>query len=351
MKKRTFYKNNNGNSLVELLISTLIFSLVAGVMLSLFSMNTREFASAFYNKQDVLTSATDALTRIGLLVRSGRSFGDNFGAMPPSTAPVFDFTKLSAGVSKNLGIDTTAISAVTGAQFLVSPTFPSKGDPYYGTNSPPNLNAIPASLYGGVPPWSCPTHTLSQDTLVVQVPVFINSAGQDPTQAPNQNLPYIWPATYTGASLASITAAAGTLVKTGTAEAVDTYVFKVVADPNNTGTFAIQEAAFPANPPSFHPSNVKINLTKPATIASSIVGPFDSANKISIFSYIEKINNSDTVNPPDANYITSDYNGVIVNFEVLKQQQGAKASVASFRSEYYLRNNSQAALQGVSSSY
>lgn len=354
-----------GQSVVELLIGTLIFTTVATVMLSLYSINTMEL-SKFWNKSDVLTSATDGIARLGLLIRSARGFGDNYGVVQSNGDVLIDFTKMLNG-NKIAGINTNATAGglLNGSQFLISPTFPSAGDPYYGTGN------LPGSIYGGTwpmqssPQLAAPSgpgqpaapgqYTLSQDCLIVQVPVFVGcppgggGIGLDPfdDQAKNggAQAPYVWPATFDGNQSAQ-----------AALQAVDTYVFKVMPDPNAPGTFMLQEAAFPACPAgganpyggayTGHPTNVYLSTTAPVTVVRGIVGPLDLAGNISIFSYVEKVNNTTTNTPPDATHMLTDYNGVIINMEVLKTQSGSKAAVGSFKTEFFLRNNSQVTLQG-----
>ncbi len=361
-------RQSGGGSILELLIGTVMFSIVATVMLSMYSLNTREL-SGFYNKQDVITQATDAIGKIGLLTRTARGIGDNYGIIQPNGTPLFDFTKLLSGDpnAKQNGINVTATTnnLLNGTNFLISPTFPSAGDPYYGSGN------LPGSVYGGVwpmtaaaqisppgPPAQPGRYTLGQDTLIMQCPVFIGPApgglGQDPTNNGTRSYPtdpavlstYIWPSTWDGK------AAGGG----GVMQAVDTYVFRVLPDPNQAGTFMLQQAAFPACPQggvnptggvyNGHPTNVRLGLTAAQTLVTGIVGPLDAAGNVSVFSYVEKVNNTSTSTPPDAAHVLTDYNGVIVNLEVLKQQAGRKASVAAFKTEFFLRNNSQITLMG-----
>lgn len=360
MKNQRLHRSSGGASLVELMIGTLMFSIVATVMLSIYSLNTREL-SGFYNKQDVITQATDAIAKIGMLTRTARGFGDNYGIIQPDATPLFDFTKLLSGDqnAKQSGINVTATTTnlLNGSAFLISPTFPSPGDPYYGTG------ALPASVYGGQWPMLASAqvngapalpgrYTLGQDTLIVQVPVFIGSnpnpgapgVGLDPSQG--GVAPFIWPATWNGQPPGA----------SGVMQAVDTYVFKVSPNPQQPGTWMLQQAAFPACPQgganplggvyNGHPTNVRMGLVAPQTLVTGIVGPLDNQGNISIFNYVEKVNNTATVTPPDAAHVLTDYNGVIVNMEVLKTQSGRKASVAAFKTEFFLRNNSQITLMG-----
>lgn len=364
MEDQKQMRSLSGQSIVELLIGTLIFSIVATVLLSMLSINTKAM-SGFFNKTDVISQASDAMTKIGVLVRTARGFGDQYGVIQPNAQPMFDFSALLSGDPKlkQFGINATAptSSLLNGTGFLLSPSFPAPGDPYYGTGILPN------GMYGGtwpmtgqmgppsgpVAPAAPSQYTLAQDTLIVQVPVFVGTPpgggglGLDPSSdVGGAQKPYIWPATYNGKQAGA----------NGVMQAMDTYVFRVLPDPNQPGTWMMQEAAFPACPANVadpaggtytgHPTNVTLPTTGPMTLVKGIVGPLDLNGNINVFTYVEKCNNTFTNTPPDNAHVLSDYTGIIVNMEVLKNQSGTKASVAHFKTEYYLRNNSQITLMG-----
>ena len=368
MKEKRCCTRSRGSTLIELLVATSIMSVAAVLTLSLYSLNTVEL-SKFWNKGDVLTSATDAIGRIGITVRGARGLGDNFGNDQPlaTSSPILDVTKLQSGdpqVKQN-GINTGVVTnnLLNGTAFLISPIFPSPGDPYYYSGGAPTL---PVGIYNGAWPFppqlsgaAAGQYTLAQDTLIVQVPVFVGTPpggggiGIDPStdnplwpSAVGPQAPYIWPATFDGNGIV----AGGPVL-----QAVDTYVFRVIPDPGNPGTWVMQEAAFPACPNGApnplggtyngHPTNNTLPLSQPMVLLKGIVGPLDAQGNISVFSYIEKISNTSTNTPPAAGFLTTDYNGVVVNLEVVKSQEGTKAAVAHFKSEFFMRNNSQATLE------
>lgn len=377
---------SQGQSLIELLVATLVMAAAATVCLGLYSLNTREF-SGFWNKGEAITGAADALARIGLFTRCARSLGDSFGNMPPNTGSVFPMSTTSgkapsASDKAKYGYSiASSLSGLTSGQpGVIAPWFPSAGNPYYTNGS--GTAVLPASVYGGSWPWSTGTqvqlgppsgptiptpgmYQLAQDTLILQLPVFVgtpptipglgNDPGQDTAAGTNQG-PYIWPATWDGQP----TQAQDNML------AVDTYVIRVLPDPSssNPPTYMMQEAVFPACPAggaipapftgtyTGHPTNAPSNMLNgaPLTILKGIVGPVDSNGNISVFSYVEKINNTSTTMPAatGAVYVT-DYTGVIVNLEVIKNQMGSKASVSSFKTEFFIRNNSQCTLIGPGS--
>ena len=346
-----------GQSIVELLIATVLFSSVATIMLSMYSLNTKAL-SGFTNKGDVIRQTTVAMGNIGKLVRSARGFGDIYGVIQPQGNPLFNWSNLLSNDPnlRLLGINTqgTTGSILSGAGFSVSSVFPSPGDPYY-TNG-----ILPSAVYGGTWPWAGQTalagdpvavstyanakYILGPDTLIVQVPVFVGAPpagggiGLDPSSDPSgAQSPYIWPATWNG------TAA----TPAGVMQAMDTYIFRVIPDPDpaNLNQFIMQEAAFPANPGG-HPTNNLLPINAPVTIMTGIVGPLDANNHLQTFSYIEKVDNGSTTIPPATGYVLTDYNGVLVQAEVMRNNTGVKGAVACFKSEYYLRNNTQIQLMG-----
>lgn len=366
-------RTETGISIVEMLVGSLILTIVVTAVLGFMCTNTRE-ASGFYNKSDVITSATDALNRIGLLTRSARGFGENYGQMQVDITPSHDFTVLLAGgTNKQNGINTqtSAGGLLSGGSWTLEPWFPAAGDPYYCNSG--GGATCPASVYGGTWPWSgisqVPSppgpaappapgqYIMAQDCMILQVPVFVDSAGFDPTDpadpAPHTT-PYIWPATWDGL-----------VTPTGLApmQAVDTYVFRVIPDKTAgaaANTFMLQQACFPANPAgqpvpvahtpanfTGHPTNSNFSLKTPLTLVAGIVGPLDNSGQISVFNYIEKVNNTATVNPPAAGLYISDYTGVLISLEILKQGEGSKASVASFRTGFYVRNNAVTHMEGT----
>jgi type II secretory pathway pseudopilin PulG len=364
-------RNARGETLVSLLVSTLIMAICASALLALISINTK-YSSGFWNKADVLQSSKNALDRIGRLVRTARSLGDCYGVVSPSSTPQWNLT--THGPSDNIGgvaKATTTNTTIAAATFLVSPEFPSPGDPYYSNGAsgqqPPQ---------GGWPGWPNQTinppqtttgkYRLSQDTLIVQTPVFVDSNGKDPQEEPGKTytMPdgtkvsaYNWPVDWNGVSLAPPNAQ----LVNGTLQAMDTYVFRVIPDPTAPGTFMMQEVCFQACPsgntnpmgtpsPTFngHPTNAMPNALTPHTIIRGIVGPKDAQGNISIFEYVEKRNNTSTTMPDNVGDVfVTDYTGVIVNLEVLKSEQGVKKSVAAFRSEYFFRNNTMTELIGL----
>jgi hypothetical protein len=357
MKMRNLRRQPKAQSLVELLIGTLMFAAVATVMLSIYSINSRELSS-FYNKGDVIVDATDAINKIGVLVRTARGFGDNYGVSSPVYQPIWDYSNMSTG-KPAINAPAMASNLLNGGAFLISPSFPATGDPYY------SAGVLPGSVYNAQWPWQAQgfPYTLSQDTLIVQVPVVM-TAGQpngpgitqlaNPSPNPNKDN-YVWPSTFDGQPNTS---------KSGVLQAVDTYVFRVIPDPNpnRQGFYTMQEAAFPACPPgginyvngTTWPAvntntNVRLGLTTPLTLVSGIVGPLDANNRPYVFSYTNKTDGSDTTTPGNdgnPNHYLTDYNGLVVNLEVLKNQTGTKAQVAHFKTEFFLRNNAQTTLMG-----
>lgn len=345
-------RSANGDTLVGLLVATLLMTFSATALLALLSINTME-NSSFWNKADVTASAREAMDRIGRLVRTARSVGDVYGVIPASNDPEFDPTiQRGPTTAINLVNFTSTANLINGSAFLFSPSFPSAGDPYYGNgNSPPQ----------GWPNWPSQTgvtltspnrYRLSGDTLIIQVPVFVKRTQGSATE------PAVWPVSWNGQPAGGAN---------GSLQAMDTYVFRVIPDPARAGTFKMQQACFQAAPPGgTNPTGVPSSTfsanqlgrettgstavpsggSTAITVLSGIVGPKDADGNLSIFKYVERVANSCTTSPPEGDLWLTDYTGVIVDMEVRKAEEGIRASVNHFRSEFYFRNNTQTTLMG-----
>lgn len=373
MHKPNSIRSRAGETIISLLVATLIMTLCATSLLALMSINTR-YTSGFWNKADVLMSARFAMDHLGRLVRTARSLGDCYGVVPPSNTPQWNITTHGPsdnvnGVNKYSATASGLIPELAGTAFLVSPEFPSAGDPYYwngGAAQPPA---------GGWPNWPAQTNNppvnggvyrLSQDTMIVQTPVFVNANGNDPVQQPGSTYTttdgtvvsgYNWPVDWNGVSLAP----PNPQPANGTLQAMDTYVFRVIPDPTQPGTWMLQQCCFQSCPngsingsgiPSGtfngHPTNAPANALSKKTLLRGIVGPLDANGQPRVFEYVERRTNTSTTNPDNVGqFFITDYTGVIVNFEVLKQDQGVKKSVAAFRSEFFFRNNTMTELIGL----
>lgn len=327
-----------GTTLVSLLVATMIFSFVAIGLMGLMSINTFECNRTF-NRADTLNSGRIALDKIGMIVRSARTFGDIQGTTMVATDPYW-----AAGNGPNVGykpipnnVDMTKVT--NGTAPAISGQFPCLADPYYNSSWTNGIvtQTTPAPLPGAVPwPWqnvalstaAGPPYQLSQDTLIVQAQTFDQ---------------FGFPRAIAGLSRMP---------------ALDTYVFKIVPDPTQPGPtkwFTLQMAVFPAgnlnsagytNKPSSLPAGI------PVTLCTNIVGPVDTNGNPVAFQYVDNSTLPATLktdfSPGSANErnLLGNFSGVICNLQLMKVDAAGKALVNTVRSEFYLRNNASAAVMG-----
>lgn len=324
MKYSQKIRNCKGDSLVGLLVATVIMSFVAMGIMGLMSLNVSESAKT-YNRTDNINAARVALDKLGRLVRMARSVGDIQGTTLPTSSPYSEFPPgPSTDTFQTKGNTITVASVEAGTAVNRSAAFPSTGDPFYGPNG--TENAKTSWPWGG---GINSPYRLSGDTLVIQVPSF------DANGYPN--------AVLNGLRLA----------------AVDTYVFKVVPDntrPGPTNWFQLQMAAFPAPPNGgTKRTNVASGLQAgvPVTILSGLVGPVDVNGNPVIFQYVKSSDNSSTTSFPAGSQAENDlvlYDGIVANLQIMSTGQNAnqRATVSTLRSEMYLRNNASAQIMGPS---
>lgn len=320
-------RTDSGETLVSLLVATLIMAFVAAAIMGLASLNTVE-GNKIWNRVDSISAAREALDRVSRAVRMARSVGDMYGAVPEGSVPTVG--TLPAGPS-------TATSAVvsdpafvsqyleTGQSSVASESFPSVGDPCWGPYA-----TVPATPPSGrtLADMANNPYVLSSECLILQVPTFDGNGY--PNKVPN----------------------GGTRVL----QAVDTYVYEIVPDLNNPGPpqqYKMQVTAFPApgfvagSSPQRQITNVPTLLQnmQPVTIASGIIGPRDpGTGRLGVFQYCDRSNNTITCVPVPANI--PEYNGIVVNLEILKQENNQRASVMSLRSQTFMRNNTNATVIG-----
>ena len=210
---------------------------------------------------------------------------------------VIDRLAMDVRMARNVG-DIAGTPFVDGADIptVGSNQFPTTLNALYGAGQNPP---------GGWPsaPWPSRPYTLSNTCLVIQVPVF--DANGFPT-------------------------------KTGSNDNLDTYVYQVLADPTETGTFMLQVASFPGT------GSTRPVLLPPRTLLRGIIGPLDSATQTpKTFQYL-------TISgvPQDIVVGTEapNYTGVIVNFELRRHAsvQTKNRSTMGIKSEIFMRNNTLA---------
>ncbi|MBX9877083.1 MAG: prepilin-type N-terminal cleavage/methylation domain-containing protein [Candidatus Obscuribacterales bacterium] len=166
-------------------------------------------------------------------------------------------------------------------------------NPIYGAGQAPA---------GGWPgsPWPSHPYTISNTCLIIQVPIFDSN---------------------------------GFPQKIGTLDNTDTYVYQVLPDSTDPGTFMLQVASFPGN------NSTRPVLNPPRTLLRGIIGPMDNATETpKTFQFLTSAGiPQDTVLADQM----SNYTGVIVNFELRRHEsvQARNRSTIGIKSEIFLRNN------------
>lgn len=312
MKTRT----ETGTSVVEMLVATLIMSFVASGILGLTYLNWKT-QQRIDNKTDSTSAARAALDRLGYSIRQARSVGDFYGVVTPPTGRVVD----QLG-SNDVTTDTQVVhlenlnagSVESGTATLSSPRFPAPGNPQYDNNN--------STATGWLDTPAIP-YTLSNNTLIVQVPVFTTTG---------------FPRAFTEPPLVQ------------PIECLDTWVYRLVADnrADHPNEFTLQVAGFPG------PGSNMVNPRQAKTILTGITGPKDAQGNIKVFQYLTS---SDAVAMDTVPWQqVDDISGVIVRLEVRRQQASASATQVGggqayigFKQEIYLRNNSLTSVTATSS--
>ncbi len=303
-KRRLAGWRARGYLLVETLIVSLITALVSTAMLLTITMNSKVQMKTG-NYVDAVIAARTAIDRIGIDVRTGRSFGDVFGV---------------------------EMTDAFGDTYVVgSSSFPSANDPIYGNGQSPAGGSWPSS-WGGSPSVGSPW-TVSNTMLIVQVPVY--DLNEWPTEIP------------VGQGSPAVTSTMGPQAN------VETHFYNVVPDSTNPGTYLLQYFAAPGYPTTGSGYVPDSHCVGPVTLLSGIVGPTDSSGNLKIFQYLAKKGSIDDTSPSGQpqNTVNSttiaNYTGVIVNLEILKQNEGKTQPVhLAFKQEVFIRNNALATATG-----
>lgn len=322
-------RSARGESLVGLLMASLMLSFIALSLVGLVSLNVLE-GNKTQTRSDTIVGARFGLDKMCRFLRMARNLGDVQGSVPPTSN---NYSNTPPGPTGDYFTAIQGSSAVTQAQVdagtacNTSARFPSVANPDYSTGKAANAGPWP---WGGQP------YLLSADTLVAQVPVF------------DQN----------GFPRSSQSGGAGQSVV-----ALDTYVFKVVADLSKPGPlqfYQLQMTVYPSlSGMTNRPSTMSTGV--PVTLMSNIIGPIDpNTGKISCFQYINE-NSNYAPSPVQTNFDSSggigtqgytneqnlvSFSGIVLSFQLYSADAAKRKTVVPLRSEVYLRNNQEASLMG-----
>jgi len=284
-------ERTSGFSLVEMMVSVFIMGMVTAGISEMMLMNSQG-TWKLYNRVDSINAARNAIDRIAMNVRMARNIGDIYGQSVPEGDPV---------VSVDFGTN----------------YFPAPNNPMYGASQTPS---------GGWPssPWPTKPYILSNQCLIVQVPIFDDNG-----------FPKKWPKD-TGSPPAE-----------SNLDNVDTYVYMVLPDATKPGTYMMQVACIAS------PNTTRPILNPPRTILRGIVGPVDSVSqKLKVFQFLTVDGvPQDYIGSTQASYdgVISNYTGVVVNLEIKREQteQTEKNSTTlGIKSEIFMRNNTLATISG-----
>ncbi len=310
-KLRTKRRSEVGFSIVELMMSTVVFAVCVAMIGEMAVLSTKGTIKTS-NTSDSQVHARNAINRIANDVRIGRGFGDYYG-----------------NASERL-------------------KFPSNSNPIY--------NAIRAPI-GGWPaaPWPS-TINLSDSTLIIQSPVVFLSPTNDPlspfyfSSAPfdtRNGMPLMLPKGNFGAPNDPLY----------NMENLDTTVYSVVPDIDRPGEFILQVARFPGAQITNLPPNVcsyKTLINPPQTILKGITGPKAIGDLATdpprIFSYLRR-NRKTVGSAPSTFSVTAldassigDVLGVSIDLEFRTTGLSSNTSstndmIAALHEEAFLRNN------------
>jgi hypothetical protein len=302
----------NGISLVELLVSTVVMSVVAVAMMSIVLVNYRTNAKVMAI-QDNVDAVRSIKERIATDVREGRALGDVFGTQITNNAtnPPLKYT---AG----------------------SDHFPE------ATRNP---------IYGGTVPyvptgWPTPPWTLNNTCLVVQIPVLDNhndNAGNGHvTDGAKVGWPTMIPQGWSGNGPPAPC----------NQDNVETHVYMIIPDPNTPGEYQMQVATYGGMAvPGYLPG---VHTKGPQTLLKGIIGPLDANGNPKVFQFISRISPTGTPDDsiqPDGSH-SPEYTGVVVNLEVKRHQfqnanrNGISQTPIGMKLEVFMRNNALATSTG-----
>lgn len=319
-------RSATGMSLVELLVVVLIMGLVSAAAFAVL-VNSMNQGNVINNKTETLDKVRNALEKFAREVRMARTIGDDYGNI------------------QNLGYNITdpRSGAVVPASVVSgSKTFPSTNDPLYGNGAPPPPNGWPVWVDGN----TYTTFVCDNTTCVFQIPIFdVNGFAI--------GIPKNWKSAGSTVNVANYT---------GLQEDMNTYIYKVLADPNSPGQYALQYAVFPGYDPASNNVGPAASQLGPITLVTHIIGPINPATgRPRTFEYLDKTagvagsQNTLPAGTPEDTPISNgngnngeycgNYSGIIFNLEVASNSYSniaANVKPLALKTEVFLRNNTQA---------
>lgn len=273
-------------TLIEMLASISIIGIAAAGLSGLVLLNAMSTVR-MSNRVDGLNAARQAIERLGKDLRMARNVGDIYTA--------------------------------------ASTSFPSAGNPLYSAGAPPGG-------WSNDPDWSQRPYVLSDNTLIIQQPIFMKD---NPQTSPNEDG---WPS-------AIYVDALGAGNPSTTMDNVDTVVYRVIPDRDNPGTFKLQFSMFPGwSSPSFGSSPFQEQrpaISVPVTILKGITNQ-------SVFQYLDKTDPTGTPQAIISSGAIDNITGIVVTLQILNTQSGTTApSNVSIKSELYMRNNPLGTITGT----
>jgi hypothetical protein len=311
-------RKQDGSTVCELLVASLIMTMVSSAFLTA-AMTMFKTDSKISTMTDTTDAARLIKDRIGKDMREGRTLGDVFG--------------------NNITDESTTPATV---MVQGSDQFPCNRNPVYGAGQQP-----PA---GWPTDWPQPPYNLSNQCLVVQVPIGDNHNDVDGRHG--------WDMTKVGWPT-MIAQGVGSPATSSNQDNVETHVYMVRPDPSNPGEFIMQYSSFPGMAKDgYDPVAHSISAQ---TVLTGIVGPLDESGNPKVFQFVDRTDPNgtprDTILPqtsPSGAFIAN-YTGVAVNLEICKHSTVSKENKnvslppVAFKTEVYLRNNAMATPIGQSS--
>ena len=254
-------RSKSGMSLLELVVSCILLGFVFAAIGELIMLNTLA-SSRLSNKMDGQVGCSRAIRRICEDIRQSRAIGNIYS---------------------------------TNARNIYA-------DP---TDTTDGITSVAPAAGFPVAPWPATPYVLSPQTLILQQPVLFEDQNNP------QNRLNGFPVRLVAGSIRS-----APQVPSVNKEYVDTIVYQVVQDPQNTSQFTLQIARF-SGFPLIAGSKLRTPLNPPQTVLRGIIGPIDPNNPgyPAVFQYLKSPEIPIPMNIPTPDQALT-LSGVSINLEV-----------------------------------